>query len=123
METFFSNSLFAYSTSFSTAIITTILIFFLIYRNDLKLIPVRTASIVFFSMLGTVCISVLIQRFIDNYVDNNSILYFSWALLEEMVKLIPVYIIIAKGNFLKWSEIITYSVIAALGFATFENTL
>ncbi len=123
METFFSNSLFAYSTSFSTAIIATILIFFLIYRNDLKSIPVRTASIVFFSMLGTVCISVLIQRFIDNYVDNNSTLYFSWALLEEMVKLIPVYIIIAKGNFLKWSEIITYSVIAALGFATFENTL
>lgn len=123
MESLIGNTALVYIISFTTSVVLVTIMSFLLFRNELKTIPIRLVFVLLIWMAVSVYLCLIVEDVIARYISSYTVLYFLWAALEEILKFIPIYLIIRRGGYLVRSEIINYSIVAAIGFAVFENAL
>lgn len=119
------------------AVLPTLLIAYLVYRNDKHKEPFRILISLFLfgilSALGVICISVLLESFIPVFSKDVAIMnvtelvlkvFIEIALIEELCKWLIIYIFGYKNiEFDETYDIIIYAIFVALGFATIENIM
>jgi RsiW-degrading membrane proteinase PrsW (M82 family) len=86
--------------------------------------PARLIIACFIAGIISTAVALPIERYVETVVTQGLLLYFVWAIIEEIVKFIAAYFVaFSDPNYDEPNDAMIYMITVALGFAALENGL
>ena len=86
--------------------------------------PRRLIALAFLAGMATVVVAVALEKFVQPYITDQTFLFSTWSLIEEVLKFLAAAIVVLwRKDVDEPIDAVIYMVTVALGFAAAENAL
>ena len=86
--------------------------------------PRRLIALAFFTGMCTVAVTIPLEQYVGNLINNQALTFTAWSAIEEVIKFIAALaVILWRKEYDEPVDAVIYMICIALGFSGLENTL